>query len=127
MWKLTGCPGVDVRRESSVLDHDALHDIGHVLAVVGHRLQVFVDGAKLDQLALAFPDFPILIGTSRKSFIGRLLDDAPAGERLHGTMASVTAAVLHGAHIIRVHDVKEAVETVRVADAIKAERVRRKG
>ena len=75
--------------------------------------------ARLDQLAKAFPDFPILIGSSRKSFIGRLLDDAPAGERLHGTMASVTAAILRGAHIIRAHDVKAAVDTVKVADAIK--------
>jgi dihydropteroate synthase len=75
--------------------------------------------AKLDQLAHAFPDFPILIGTSRKSFIGRVLDGAPADERLHGTMASVTAAILRGAHIVRVHDVKAAVETARVADAIR--------
>jgi dihydropteroate synthase len=75
--------------------------------------------AKLDQLATTFPDFPILIGTSRKSFIGRLLNDAPVDERLHGTMATVTAAVLRGAHIVRVHDVKAAVETVRVADSIR--------
>ncbi len=80
--------------------------------------------AKLDQIARAFPDFPILIGTSRKSFIGRLLADengepAPATERLHGTMATITAAILHGAHIVRVHDVKAAVETARVADQIK--------
>jgi len=80
--------------------------------------------AKLDQIARAFPDFPILIGTSRKSFIGRLLADehgepAPATERLHGTMASITAAILRGAHIVRVHDVKAAVETARVADQIK--------
>ncbi|HKZ79986.1 MAG TPA: dihydropteroate synthase [Pyrinomonadaceae bacterium] len=74
--------------------------------------------AKLDELRLAFPDFPILIGTSRKSFIGRLLNDAPVTDRLHGTMATVTAAVLCGAHIVRVHDVRAAVETVRVADAI---------
>jgi dihydropteroate synthase len=74
--------------------------------------------AKLDQLAQVFPDFPILIGTSRKSFIGRLLDDAPVTDRLQGTMASITAAVLRGAHIVRVHDVKAAVETLRVADAI---------
>ena len=74
--------------------------------------------AKLDRLAYTFPDFPILIGTSRKSFIGRLLDDAPATNRLHGTMASITAAVLRGAHIVRVHDVKAAAETVRIADAI---------
>jgi dihydropteroate synthase len=73
---------------------------------------------RLDRLAEAFSDFPILIGTSRKSFVGRLLNDAPVTNRLHGTMASVTAAVLHGAHIVRVHDVKAAVETVRIADAI---------
>jgi dihydropteroate synthase len=79
---------------------------------------------RLDRFAHAFPDFPILIGTSRKSFIGRLLADengepAPAADRLHGTMASITAAVLRGARIVRVHDVKAAVETVRVADAMK--------
>ena len=75
--------------------------------------------AKLDQFSSAFPEMPILIGTSRKSFIGKVLDDAPVTDRLHGTMATVTAAVLRGAHIVRVHDVKAAVETVRIADAIK--------
>ena len=80
--------------------------------------------ARLDQLALAFPDLPILIGTSRKSFIGKMLDNAPASERVHGTMASVTAAILNGAHIVRVHDVKAAVETVRLADAIIRARVK---
>ncbi|HEY0003404.1 MAG TPA: dihydropteroate synthase [Pyrinomonadaceae bacterium] len=75
--------------------------------------------AKLDQLAESFPEFPILIGTSRKSFIGHLLGQRSARERLHSTMASVTAAVLRGAHIVRVHDVSAAIETVRVADAIR--------
>ncbi|MCA1601854.1 MAG: dihydropteroate synthase, partial [Acidobacteria bacterium] len=46
--------------------------------------------ARLDQIAHAFADLPILIGTSRKSFIGRLLDNAPATDRLYGTMASIT-------------------------------------
>ncbi|HYP00517.1 MAG TPA: dihydropteroate synthase, partial [Pyrinomonadaceae bacterium] len=76
--------------------------------------------ARLDQLAAAFAEFPLLVGTSRKSFIGRLLGDAPVEGRLHGTMASITAAILGGAHIIRVHDVRAAVETARVADGIKA-------
>ncbi len=76
--------------------------------------------ARLKEFAAHFADFPVLVGTSRKSFIGRLLDDAPADARLHGTMATVTAAVLNGAHIVRVHDVRAAVETVRVADAIKS-------
>jgi dihydropteroate synthase len=80
--------------------------------------------AKLDQLVAAFPDFPLLIGTSRKSFIGRILADenanaAPVEERLHGSMASLTAAVLKGAHIVRVHDVKAAVETAHVVDAVR--------
>jgi dihydropteroate synthase len=80
--------------------------------------------ARLDELAREFPDLPILIGPSRKSFIGHLLADdsgepAPVTDRLHGTMASVTAAILRGAHIVRVHDVKAAVDTARVADAIK--------
>jgi dihydropteroate synthase len=75
--------------------------------------------AKLDQLRAEFADFPLLVGTSRKSFIGRLLNSAPVNKRVHGTMASVAAAVLKGADIVRVHDVRAAVETVRVADAIK--------
>jgi dihydropteroate synthase len=79
--------------------------------------------AKLDQLINTFPDYPVLIGTSRKSFIGRILADdsgavAPPEDRLHGTMATITAAILQGAHIVRVHDVKETVETIRTAEAI---------
>jgi len=76
--------------------------------------------AKLNQLVAEFPDLPLMIGTSRKSFIGKLLDSAPADERLYGTLASVVAAVLNGARIVRVHDVKAAVEAMRVVDAIGA-------
>ncbi|HET7286029.1 MAG TPA: dihydropteroate synthase, partial [Pyrinomonadaceae bacterium] len=80
--------------------------------------------AKLDQLIAAFPDYPLLVGTSRKSFIGRILADesgtpAQAADRLHGTMATITAAILKGAHIVRVHDVKAAIETIRVAESIR--------
>lgn len=75
--------------------------------------------AKLDELAAEFAEFPLLVGTSRKSFIGRLLDNAPVEGRLYGTMATVTASILGGADIVRVHDVRAAVETARVADAIR--------
>ncbi len=61
---------------------------------------------------------PILIGPSRKSFIGSVLD-AQVTERLVGTMAAVAAAVLNGAHMVRVHDVKEASQVCRMIDAIK--------
>ncbi len=79
--------------------------------------------AKLDQLAAAFPDLPLLIGTSRKSFIGRLLADqkgepAPLDQRLYGTLATITAAVLKGARVVRTHDVKPSFDSVRVADSI---------
>jgi dihydropteroate synthase len=81
--------------------------------------------AKLDQLIAAFPDLPVLLGTSRKSFIGRILADndgtpATADQRLHGTIASMVAAVLHGANVIRVHDVKASVDAVKTIEAIAA-------
>ena len=68
--------------------------------------------------------YPLLAGTSRKSFLGKTLGkiygrEIPTGERLHATLATVTAAVLAGAHIVRVHDVKEAREAAAVADAIR--------
>jgi len=76
--------------------------------------------AGLDQLhALGFP---LLAGTSRKSFIGRTLardgKDAAPNERLYGSIAAVTASVLKGAHIVRVHDVRAAVEAVKIADEV---------
>lgn len=68
--------------------------------------------------------FPLLAGTSRKSFIGRTLardgKDRPPEERLFGTLATVTASVLQGVHIVRVHDVRAAVDAVKVADEIVA-------
>lgn len=63
--------------------------------------------------------FPVLAGLSRKSFIGRVLADAPPEQRLFGTIAAVTAAVLHGADIVRVHDVAAVRDAMRVADAVR--------
>jgi dihydropteroate synthase len=68
--------------------------------------------------------FPLLSGTSRKSFIGRALrrdgEDVAADDRLYGTLATIVISVLKGAHVVRVHDVKAAVDVVRVADAVVA-------
>ena len=66
---------------------------------------------------MAAKGFPILIGTSRKSFIGKILDK-PAGSRIWGTAASVAAAAIFGAHMVRVHDVAEMRDVVTVVDAI---------
>ena len=66
--------------------------------------------------------FPLVAGTSRKSFLGRALakdgKDAAVVDRLYGNLAAHTALILKGAHILRTHDVKAAVEAARVADAI---------
>jgi dihydropteroate synthase len=69
--------------------------------------------------------FPLLAGTSRKSFLGRTGKagdgrDAPPDQRLSASLAAMTATILQGAHIVRVHDVKESVEAARVADAVLA-------
>jgi dihydropteroate synthase len=70
--------------------------------------------------------FPLLAGTSRKSFLGRTMSGEsvagekkiPPPERLFGTLASETALILKGTHVIRTHDVKASLQAARVADAI---------
>ncbi len=62
--------------------------------------------------------FPLLLGTSRKKFIGTILN-LSARESLYGTLATLAVAVMNGAHIVRVHDVREAVQVVTVCDAIR--------
>jgi dihydropteroate synthase len=74
--------------------------------------------ARLSELAAALAR-PILVGPSRKSFMREALGRRPAPERDWGTAAAVTAAVLAGAHIVRVHAVAEMVQVVRVAEEIR--------
>ena len=62
--------------------------------------------------------YPILSGPSRKSFLQTGLGQRPPAERIWGTAAAVTASVLAGAHIVRVHDVREMADVIRVADTL---------
>lgn len=71
---------------------------------------------QLPELTRNFPDLPLLIGTSRKSMIGRLLDRETA-DRLPGTIATNVQAYERGGHIFRVHDVRENRDALRVAEA----------
>jgi dihydropteroate synthase len=80
----------------------------------GHTLELLRRLPELQALGC-----PLLVGPSRKSFIGRVLD-LPAGERVFGTAAAVAASILAGAHVVRVHDVRPMVEVARVCDAILA-------
>jgi dihydropteroate synthase len=63
---------------------------------------------------------PLMIGASRKSFIGRLSGGAPAGERLGGSLAAALAAVGRGAQLVRVHDVRETAQALTIWQAIAA-------
>jgi dihydropteroate synthase len=74
--------------------------------------------ARLAELATSL-DRPLLVGPSRKSFMSAALDGRPPAERDWGTAAAVTAAILAGAHIVRVHAVEPMVQVVRVAEEIR--------
>jgi dihydropteroate synthase len=112
-----------VKREHLVLDPG--FGFGKVLE---ENYPLLAQFEKLHEL-----NFPLLSGTSRKSFVGRMLAqksadgmllDAPVEQRLYGTLATVVVSVLKGAHIVRVHDVKPAVEALAVADALQKENAR---
>ncbi len=79
---------------------------------VGHNLEII---RRLSEFQVL--DAPILIGPSRKSFIGKVLNK-DVSDRLLGTAAAVCACIFNGAHIIRVHDVKEIRDVIRIADAV---------
>ena len=101
------CLGVGIKKDRIIVDPG----IGFAKSV-DHNL-ILIN--QLDQLNIL--NCPILLGTSRKSFIGQVLQ-RDVGGRLMGTAATVTAGVMQGAHIVRVHDVKAIKETLKVTDAI---------
>jgi dihydropteroate synthase len=78
---------------------------------------------------LADLGYPLLVGTSRKSFIGKVLEKrklraGSGAERIWGTAGTVAVSILHGAHIVRVHDVAEMTQVARVSDAVAAAQLR---
>jgi len=113
----------DFRRSTSAARSSGVQD-GQIALDVGIGFSKTLEQnlellAKLDKLVQEFPEFPMLVGTSRKSFIGKILGNSPPEERLAGSLASVAVAVWNGAKIVRVHDVKATVETLKIVDAIK--------
>ena len=83
-----------------------------------HNLEILNN---LEQFTLL--EKPLLVGPSRKAFLGKILGDVPATDRLEGTAAAVAVSIMKGAAIIRVHDVKEMARVAKVIDAIKREKV----
>ncbi|MGI8587768.1 MAG: dihydropteroate synthase [Chloroflexia bacterium] len=80
---------------------------------IHHNLEILRRLGELGSLGV-----PLLVGTSRKAFIGRILSGRPPEERVSGTAATIALSIAHGADIVRVHDVASAVDVARIADAI---------
>lgn len=80
---------------------------------VEHNLEIIRKLGDFESLGL-----PILIGPSRKAFIGKVLGGLPASDRLEGTAAAVAVSIANGANIVRVHDAKEMARVARMTDAL---------
>ncbi len=78
--------------------------------------------AKLDKIVEHFSHFPTLFGASRKSFIGKLLGGVAEDERSYGSVSCAAIGVWNGASIVRVHDVRETADAIKVVAALKKER-----
>ena len=107
-WSIAAARRAGVRKSQIVLDPG-----------IGFGKSAAQNYELLEKLPeLARLGFPLLVGTSRKSFHAQAPGAAPDADRIWGTAATVTASILAGAHLVRVHDVAEMVHVVRVADAV---------
>ncbi len=107
--------GINIAREAGIPDGRIIIDPGIGFGkTVEHNLEII---KRLNE----FTGFEkaILLGPSRKSFIGKTLGDLPVTERLEGTAAAVAIGIFNGANIIRVHDVKAMVRVAQIADGIR--------
>jgi dihydropteroate synthase len=107
--------GIAIARDAGISDDKIIIDPGIGFGKTAeHNLEIINRIGEFAGL-----EKPILLGPSRKSFIGKILGGLPAEERFEGTAAAVAIGIFNGVNIIRVHDVKGMVRVARVADAIK--------
>lgn len=104
---------IEIAKEFGIDENKIIIDPGIGFGkTLKHNLQIIKELYRFRAL-----DRPIMIGVSRKSFIGKLLD-CDVNERVMGTASCLALAIANGANIIRVHDVKEMIEVAQVADSI---------
>lgn len=107
--------GIRIARNAGIADDRIIIDPGIGFGkTVEHNLEII---NRLNEFTGL--EKPILLGPSRKAFIGKILGGLPVTERLEGTAAAVAIGIFNGANIVRVHDVREMVKVARLADAIK--------
>jgi dihydropteroate synthase len=105
---------IDLVKAAGVQDHHIILDPGIGFAkTYEHNLEMMYHMDKLVALG-----YPVLLGTSRKSFIGKTLGDVPVTERTYGTAATVALGIERGCRIVRVHDVQPMVHICRMMDAM---------
>ena len=107
--RIDACLKAGIKKENIVIDPG--FGFGKNLE---HNLTLFKHIDEFTQL-----DVPLLVGVSRKSMIGAILNNAPAGERLQGSVALATLAAWMGTNILRVHDVKATVDALKLCMAVK--------
>ncbi len=106
---------VRVCEEAGIPRHHLILDPGFGFGkTLAHNLRLLKELHRVTELGL-----PLLVGLSRKSMVGALLQDVPAAERLYGSLAAAVLAVERGASIVRVHDVKPTVDALRVVHAVR--------
>lgn len=106
---------IAIAKDAGIPDNMIIIDPGIGFGkTVGHNLEIIRRLNEFEGL-----EKPILLGPSRKSFIGTILGGLPATERLEGTAAAVAVGIFNGANIIRVHDVKAMLRVARIADALR--------
>ncbi|MBF0464551.1 MAG: dihydropteroate synthase [Nitrospirae bacterium] len=106
--------GINMAKSAGISDISIVIDPGIGFGkTLDHNLQILRGLDRFKQ-----PGKPVMVGTSRKSFISMILGGRAVDKRLMGTAATVAISIFNGASIVRVHDVKEIADVVRVSDAI---------
>jgi len=103
---------IKIAKTNGVADEQIVVDIGLGFGKTFEQNLELI--AKLDKIVAEFKKYPVAVGASRKSFIGKILGNVATGERLGGSLAAAVVAVMNGAKIVRVHDVRETVNAVRM-------------
>jgi len=105
---------VSIAKRAGVRDDRIIVDPGIGFGkTLQHNLELL---NRLDEFKVL--GLPVCVGTSRKSFIGKALDIPDPGDRLAGTIATCVIAVMKGARVLRVHDVRQAAEAARISGMI---------
>ena len=107
--RIDDCLSAGIKKENIIIDPG--FGFGKTLE---HNLNLFKHLGEFIKL-----DVPLLVGVSRKSMVGIVLDNAPADQRLHGSVALATLAAWMGANILRVHDVKATADAIKLCMAVK--------